>query len=169
MGQSKYAKRYGKPLISVRMGWQTIKMLDMLAQMEGTNRNRLINRAVMLYAEDWVGARRGVPAESLRNRLRLINILQKRIEVNLRLQDHRILNDLERDRLDILEEAYRYARYARNKKATMLLARVSDWLTETFEEQPSDQMMAKADQLRALLEELIAASSVNPTSTKGEA
>ncbi len=88
----------------------------------------------MVYVEDLLSAQGRTLAAALRNRLRRINILQQRIEVNLSLKERRVTKDLQEDRQEMLEEAYRYARYTRNQAALLVLSRVSSWLAETFQE-----------------------------------
>ncbi len=108
----------------------------------------------MVYVEDLLSAQGRTLAVALRDRLRRINILQQRIEVNLSLKERRVTKDLQEDRQEMLEEAYRYARYTRNQ-AALLLSRVSSWLAETFQEPTPADMKERAEALRASVNSLI--------------
>jgi len=110
----------------------------------------------MQYSQDWLGARGHVIPGSLRNRLRRIDILQKRIRVNLQLGDRQVLDDLGVDRKDMLDEAYYYARYSNNNDSFQLLSQVTGWLTHAFD--PTATVPeAETSHLQALLDKLIRA------------
>ncbi len=150
------------PVVTFRTHWQTLQALDGLAQLEGRSRNKLINTAVLQYALDYLGARGHTPPGYLRTRVRMIYVLQKRLEVNMALKEKRVLEDFERDRQEMLEEAYRYARYTRNEEALLLLSKVSGWLAATFEEPLPADMKTRTLELSALLEALEKTHAVEP-------
>ena len=94
-----------KPVATFRTSWQMLQLLDSLAQLEGSSRGRIINAALWRYAEDYMASRGHTIPNSLRNKLRRIDILHKRIQVNLQLGENRVLEDLQENRKDMLDEA----------------------------------------------------------------
>ncbi len=83
-----------------------------------------------------------------------MQVLLKRVQANLELKDLEASVGLEEDRQQILEEAYRYARYARNQPSLFLLSKVTDWLADTFQDPLPADMKVRTDELSALLETL---------------
>ncbi len=160
--ERKRSRSHETPVVAFRTHQQALELLDLLAQLEGTSRNRLINKALMVYAEDLLSAKGRTHAVALRNRLRTINILQRRIEVNLSLNERRVTKDLQEDRLEMLEEAYRYARYTGSQAALLLLSKVAGWIAETFQEPTPADMKERAEALRASVDSLI---EVHPAET----
>jgi hypothetical protein len=154
------------PVVTFRTHWQTLQSLDSLAQLEGRSRNKIINTAVMQYVLDYLGARGHTPPGYLRTRIRMIQVLQKRLEINMALKDKRVLEDFERDRQEMLEEAYRYARYTKNQASLLLLSKVSSWLATTFDHRIPADMKRRATELSNLLETLEKTHSVEPKETK---
>jgi hypothetical protein len=140
------------PVVTFRTRWQVIKLLDNLAQLEGKSRSGIINKALWQYALDYLGARGHTPfADYVKTRLRMIETLQKRIEVNMLLKENR---NLEEDRQKMLEETHLYARYAMNQASLLLLMKVSGWLAATLEDPPPADIEARTRELQALLNSL---------------
>ena len=144
----------GNPVATFRTSWQMFQLLDSLAQLEGSSRSRIINAALWQYAEDYMAVRGRTIPNSLRNKLRRIDILHKRIQVNLQLGETRVLEDLQENRKDMLDEAYHYARYASNTDSFQLLSRTAEWLAHTFEN-ATPAPKAQTNDLMSLLKTLI--------------
>ncbi len=155
----------GSPVVTFRSRWQIIKLLDDLARLEGKSRSRIINKALLQYALDYLGARGHVSSDYVKIRLRMIETLQKRIEVNMMLKENR---NLEEDRQGMLDETHRYARCMMNQSSLLLLMKVSGWLAATLENPPSD-IEARTRELQALLNSLTETHSGNGDCTLGTA
>ncbi len=108
----------------------------------------------MQYALDYLGARGHVSPGYLKIRLRMIETLQKRIEVNMSMKKTRALTDLALDRQEMLEETHRYAKYTKDQASLLLLSKVSEWLAATFEDPPPADIDARSRELQALLKTL---------------
>ncbi len=147
------------PVVTFRTRWQTIKLLDNLTQLEGKSRSMIINKALLQYALDYLGARGHVSPDYLKTRLRMIETLQKRIEVNMMLKEN---PDLE-DRQQMLEETHRYARYTRNQASLLLLSKVSGWLAATLEDPLPADIEARTRELQTLLKALTESIQVTET------
>lgn len=146
------------PVVTFRTRWHILKILDDLAQLEGTNRNRIINKAVLQYAKDYLDARGQTISRSLSRQLSMINILQKRIEVKMMLKENR---NLEEDRQGMLEETHRYARCTMNQASLLLLMKVSGWLAATLEDPLPADIESRTRELQALLNSLTETHSGN--------
>lgn len=141
------------------------QLLDSLAQLEQSSRSRIINTALWQYAEDYLGVRGRTVKGSLTRRLRRIDTLQRRIEVNLQLGKKRRMEDLQEDRKDMLDETYQYARYTANTASYRLLSRAACWLAHTFENvTPAPEILT--GEVKALLKALIDAEDKNPETEK---
>ena len=138
-------------IITIRASLLTLHLLDQLVELESKSRNRIINKAVHEHALDYLGARGHASPDYLRNRLRLIELLQKRIEMNLDRRGNLSVGNLEQDRREMLEEACRYARYARNQASLLLLSKVAGWLAATFQDPLPEDMKARTSELTELL------------------
>lgn len=159
----------GNPVATFRTSWQMLQLLDSLAQLEGSSRSRIISAALWQYAEDYMTARGRTIPSSLKNKLRRIDILQRRIQVNLQQGEKRALEDLQENRKDMLDEAYHYARYASNTDSFQLLSRTAEWLTHTFENKATASESLTSE-LKGLLKSLIEAEETrtkDPSTDKG--
>ena len=150
------------PVVTFRTRWRIIKLLDYLTQLEGKSRSGIINKAVLQYALDYLGARGHASPHYVKIRLRMIEILQKRIEVNMMLKENR---NLEEDRRQMLEETHRYARYTMNQASLLLLMKVSGWLAATLEDPLPADIEVWTRELQALLNSLTETHSDNGNHT----
>jgi len=155
-----------KPIVTFRTRWQTIKLLDNLTQLEGKSRSGIINKALLQYALDYLGARGHASPDYVKIRLRMIETLQKRIEVNMMLKENR---NLEEDRQGMLEETHRYARCMMNQASLVLLMKVSGWLAATLEDPRPADIEARTRELQTLLKALTETPSDNGDHTLGTA
>jgi hypothetical protein len=80
--------------------------------------------------------------------------------MNLDPQANRIFGTLEEDRRQILDEAYRYARYTRNQTSLLLLSKISGWVAATFEDPLPEGMKTRTGELLELLGSLMEEPSV---------
>ena len=157
------------PVLTFRTHWPTVELLDGLAQLEGSSRSRIINAAITQYALDYFAARGRTPAGYFETRVRLMQVLLKRLQVNLKLEDKEDSAGLEEDRQQILEEACRYARYSRNQPSLFLLSKVTDWLAITFQNPLPADMTARTDEISALLETLMKTHATDAGEAEGSA
>lgn len=138
-------------IITIRTSLPTLHVLDQLTQLESKSRNRIIIKAIHEHALDYVGARGHASSDYLRNRLRLVELLQKRIEMNLDLKGCMNVGNIEQDRRQMLEETCRYARYARNEASLLILSKVAGWLAATFHDPLPEDMKARTSELTSFL------------------
>jgi hypothetical protein len=141
-------------VITIRVSLLTLNLLDKLVRLEGRSRNRIINRAVHEHALDYLGVVGHASPNFLRNKLRLIELLQKRIEISLVQKGNQPVTGIDQDRRDMLDEACRYTRYATNHGSLLLLSKISSWIAATIQEPVPADAQTQGRELTHLLETL---------------